>query len=453
MKPTTIILITLLLLAGIGSAFAAPAPSCDFTASTTSGPEDLTVTFTATFEGISPPVTYEWDFGDDSGADKLSGATVTHTYRNPGKYTVSLIVNDLGVPTTWWVRNTKTDYISVTNLPPVANFTYTPHHGNAPLNVVFTSTSTGIVDTLSWDFGDGNSGDGSPASHIFTTGVYTVTLTATNDGGSTTKTGVVSVTPPAPVANFEATSSTTGAKPFAVQFADVSVYDGTIITWRWDFDGDGTYDSSEQNPLYVYTSAGTYNVYLLVDTLSGNSEKWRMGYITVLDSPEVCPEPTVCPTVEPTVSPTPTECPVIIPEEGIMPNNIGIFRPDTGMWYLDSDGNRLYDISFRYGGSTDIPLAADFNGDGGTDIAIYRPSSGMWYIDINGDRTPDKTFHYGGSTDIPYAEDFNQDGKADMAIFRPATGFWYVDTNLDGTYNIAFRYGGTDDVPLFGNWH
>jgi len=57
----------------------------------------------------------------------------------------------------------------------------------------FTSTSTNYPTSYSWNFGDGtpNSTDQNP-SHVFTTdGTYNVTLTATNQWGSTTSTATV----------------------------------------------------------------------------------------------------------------------------------------------------------------------------------------------------------------------------------------------------------------------
>jgi len=56
-------------------------------------------------------------------------------------------------------------------------------------------------------------------------------------------------------ANFTATP-TSGKIPLNVTFTDTS--DGSPTTWYWDF-GDGT-NSTIQNPVHVYTSAGTYNV-------------------------------------------------------------------------------------------------------------------------------------------------------------------------------------------------
>jgi PKD repeat protein len=50
-----------------------------------------------------------------------------------------------------------------------------------------------------------------------------------------------------------------------VQFTDTT-YGGYIpySAWSWDLNGDGIVDSTVQNPSYVYTSVGDYNVKLTV---------------------------------------------------------------------------------------------------------------------------------------------------------------------------------------------
>ncbi len=73
-------------------------------------------------------------------------------------------------------------------------FSGLPTSGNVPLTVDFTDATTGNVDTWLWDFGDtGTSGAQNP-SHIYTRpGLYTVTLTVGDAGGSyvSTKVGYI----------------------------------------------------------------------------------------------------------------------------------------------------------------------------------------------------------------------------------------------------------------------
>ncbi len=83
---------------------------------------------------------------------------------------------------------------------------------------------------------------------------------------------------PVPVANFTATF-TNGATPLTVQFNDTSSY---AATWAWDFDNDGTVDSTEQTPTYTYSNAGTYTVKLTVTNAAGSVEEVKTGYITAV---------------------------------------------------------------------------------------------------------------------------------------------------------------------------
>jgi PKD repeat protein len=82
---------------------------------------------------------------------------------------------------------------------------------------------------------------------------------------------------------FEATN-TSGASPLTVQFQDLSsTSDPSGITqWLWDLDGDGTSDSTLQNPSFVYTTSGTYSVTLSVsDGLHGRVQKTVQDLIVV----------------------------------------------------------------------------------------------------------------------------------------------------------------------------
>ena len=66
------------------------------------------------------------------------------------------------------------------------------------------------------------------------------------------------------VASAEPTS---GPLPLAVQFDASGSFDpdpGQLITFAWDFDGDGTFDATGPNPTHTYTEAGSYTATLVV---------------------------------------------------------------------------------------------------------------------------------------------------------------------------------------------
>jgi PKD repeat protein len=84
--------------------------------------------------------------------------------------------------------------------------------------------------------------------------------------------------PVAPVAAFSATP-TSGAAPLAVQFTDNST--GSPSSWAWDFDDNGTVDSTEQNPSVSYTAAGSYAVKLTVTNAQGTNSLSKSGLISV----------------------------------------------------------------------------------------------------------------------------------------------------------------------------
>jgi len=81
-----------------------------------------------------------------------------------------------------------------------------------------------------------------------------------------------------PHANFTAAPKS-GDAPLAVQFTDESM--GTVTSWAWDFDNDGTVDSTERNPTHTYTNSGIYTVKLTVGGPDGSDSKIRESYIYV----------------------------------------------------------------------------------------------------------------------------------------------------------------------------
>lgn len=85
-----------------------------------------------------------------------------------------------------------------------------------------------------------------------------------------------------PIANFTATP-TAGYMPVKVQFNDTST--GIITSYQWDFENDGSVDSSEKNPVFTYTNPGMYNVTLTVIGPGGSDNEVKTDYVTVTANP------------------------------------------------------------------------------------------------------------------------------------------------------------------------
>ena len=247
-----------------------PPPTAAFSGTPTSGVAPLAVNFTDA--STNSPTSWAWTFGDGGTS---TAQNPSHTYASAGTYTVALTATNAGGSNTL----TKTTYITVTAPPPVASFTGTPTSGVAPLAVAFSDTSTGSPTSWSWTFGDGGTSTSRNPSHTYASaGTYTVSLTASNAGGSSTATRTDYITanpPPAPVANFSGTP-TSGTVPFTVNFTDTSTNNPT--SWSWNFGDNGT--STAQNPSHTYTAAGTYTVALTATNIGGSNTKTVSNYIT-----------------------------------------------------------------------------------------------------------------------------------------------------------------------------
>ncbi len=172
------------------------------------------------------------------------------------------------------------------SVPPVVDFVISPGSGTAPLTIQCTDTSTGVFESILWDFGDGSNATETNPIHTYETpGEYTITLTRSSPGypDKFAKTAVIQVQgpPEPPVAQFTI-SSTEGTAPFAIVCTDQS--EGDITEWIWDF-GDGKVIRG-RNPTHTYVLPGQYPITLTVRGPGGKDELRKNSVITVLPSPE-----------------------------------------------------------------------------------------------------------------------------------------------------------------------
>lgn len=113
-------------------------------------------------------------------------------------------------------------------------------------------------------------GTGGPYTYLWSNGFTNPTQTVgvgtyvvTVSDGQCSATDTVQILPISiPVAAFTATGACVNSP---IQFTNQSTAPGsTIISWQWNF-GNGQ-SSSQQNPVVTFTTAGTYNVCLMIET-------------------------------------------------------------------------------------------------------------------------------------------------------------------------------------------
>jgi hypothetical protein len=122
--------------------------------------------------------------------------------------------------------------------------------------------------------------------------------------------------------------------------------------------------------------------------------------------------------------------------------DFSVYRPSTGTWWIaDSVANTV--TSQQWGNATDIPVHADYDGDGKDDIAVFRPSEGRWYI-RNSMAGTVSYVDFGTSTDIPVPGDYDGDSKYDQAVYRG--GSWIIRNNVSGAVSFG-SFGTATDQP------
>ncbi len=218
---------------------------------------------------------YRWDFGDGTSAE---GRAVEHAYDKPGVYVATLSVEPAAGATACSVVSAQ--HRIVANAPPVA--VAGPDRTVAVLDEVSfdgsgSSDPDGAVGRYQWDFGDGNSGTGMVARHRYReSGVYTVTLTVTDDAGlpnsSTKATAKVTVNAaPAPV--IAVAGGACFGQPVGLDAKRSSDADGAIRSFDWDL-GDGARASGAEIS-HVFDDPGVYNVVLTADDGAGLANSRR----------------------------------------------------------------------------------------------------------------------------------------------------------------------------------
>ncbi len=207
-------------------------------------------------------VNISWQFGDGNYSYEKNPE---HIYAENGIYTVVLTVVDNDGSTSSTSRA-----ILIRNVPPVANFTWTPEEPTDIQDVSFISHSydeDGEIVNHTWDFGDGNISYTENATHRYgDDGNYTVKLIVKDDDNDI---GVMSVwltiknKPPTALFTF---------KPEKPRQDEVVTFnasaskdaDGEIKNYSWDFESDGIIDAYGEEVKHAFGEKKPYTVTLTV---------------------------------------------------------------------------------------------------------------------------------------------------------------------------------------------
>ena len=162
---------------------------------------------------------------------------------------------------------------------------------------------------------------------------------------------------------------------------------------------------------------------------------------------------------------------------------IGIFRPSTGEWFLDLDGNGAFGgcgvdrCLTNFGTSGMWPVVGDWYGTGETNIGVYDPWTGTWHLDDgngswdNCDSAIDLCISsFGAPGSFPVTKESSDVDQIFIGFFQPTVttivnrtistklGLWKFDINGNGILDSCAidqcieNFGQSGDLPVVGNW-
>lgn len=234
----------------------------------------FTVSFTNTASGVN---NYIWYFGD---GDSSTVASPSHTYVNPGNYTVTLAISNGQGCTNLVTRN---DYIGVGLIN--AGFGVDTFQGCAPMLVHFTNLSNSDVPIVSyqWNFDDGSpiAGGVNPQHNYTQHGTYQPTLIVTDAEGcvDTAQLGNDIVVGNSLIPDFTANPLVQCVNQPVNFFNNTQGFDINTL-WLWDF-GDGV-TSTNMNPTHAYTDTGYYDITLTVINEGCRTDTVREKYVLIV---------------------------------------------------------------------------------------------------------------------------------------------------------------------------
>jgi PKD repeat protein len=227
----------------------------------------------------------------DSGLQFWIGSYALQSTDPGGLWSLYIKASDSSTP-----ANTgfTTKVVTTQDHPPSATFSSSTTSTLTGTPISFNGTasydSDGTVTSWSWNFGDGSSALGSTTTHTYTTaGNYTVTLTVTDNSGTTgTTTSQITITGQEPVVSITPSTMTpTSGQTVTISITASDQY-GSIVTTKVDW-GDGTTATLSGSPAsdsHTYTVSGSADKpYTITVTVTNNSGQSTSATSTVTVQP------------------------------------------------------------------------------------------------------------------------------------------------------------------------
>ncbi len=192
-------------------------------------------------------------------------STITVSPTSTTTYTVT-VTDNCGTPSV-----SKTIIVNLFPSRPIS-FTADTLTGCQSVCIKFADSVAGITKTITWNFGDGGTSTVPDPTYCYTSpGVYSVSLTVTNDSGCVVTKSIPNMITvySNPVAQFTWNPLKPSNLDPTVSFINQSTDSYPITNWAWAF-GDATDSVSfKQNPSHTYIDTGWYCPSLVVTDIHG----------------------------------------------------------------------------------------------------------------------------------------------------------------------------------------